>query len=107
MYAFGVLLFQVVGQQLSVKVTRTLLERLAAPQDGRLPTPEELLALGEAGLLAVGLSHRKAATLLDVARFQRDDPAMIHEWDLRAVGRHDVGVAGQRVVAARLSAGSG
>ena len=40
---YGALLFQVVGQQLSVAATRRILARIEALFDGRLPTPAELL----------------------------------------------------------------
>ena len=40
--AFGTLVFQVVGQQLSVRATRTILARLEEDFGGRLPTPAEL-----------------------------------------------------------------
>ena len=36
---WGVLVFNVVGQQLSVAATRAIVGRLGALQDGRLPTP--------------------------------------------------------------------
>src|SRR6266536_704507 len=39
---FGVLIFQVAGQQLSVAVTRTMLNRLTDQFGGKLPTPREL-----------------------------------------------------------------
>src|SRR5213593_3809448 len=41
--AFGTLIFQVAGQQLSVRATRTILSRLEQRFDGRLPTAAELL----------------------------------------------------------------
>ena len=78
MDAFGVLIFQVVGQQLSVAVTRTFIGRLTDLYGDRLPKPEELLATDPERLRAVGLSHRKIATLRDLAeRFVdgRLDPA--------------------------------
>jgi 3-methyladenine DNA glycosylase/8-oxoguanine DNA glycosylase len=37
--AFGTLIFQVAGQQLSVRSTRTILSRLAQQFGGRLPRP--------------------------------------------------------------------
>jgi DNA-3-methyladenine glycosylase II len=67
MDAFGVLIFQVIGQQLSVAVTRTLLNRLMDRFGGRLPTPEQLLAAGPEEIRAVGLSHRKVQTLRELA----------------------------------------
>src|SRR6185295_14233343 len=42
--AFATLIFQVIGQQLSVRATRTILGRLEDQFGGRLPTPAELLA---------------------------------------------------------------
>src|ERR1700747_3770883 len=42
--AFSTLVFQVAGQQLSVKATRTILGRLEEHFGGHLPSPAELLA---------------------------------------------------------------
>ena len=42
--AFSTLIFQVLGQQLSVRATRTILSRLELAFGGRLPTTAELLA---------------------------------------------------------------
>jgi DNA-3-methyladenine glycosylase II len=67
MDAFGALVFQVAGQQLSVASTRHILERLWAEFDGRNPRPAELLAVDPAVLRATGLSGRKVETLRDVA----------------------------------------
>ena len=64
---YGALLFQVVGQQLSVAATRTILGRIEALFGGRLPAPGELLALDPAQLRAAGLSWRKIGTLRDLA----------------------------------------
>jgi DNA-3-methyladenine glycosylase II len=64
---FGALLFQVIGQQLSVAATRTILGRIQAPFGGRLPAPAELLALDAAKLREAGLSWRKIGTLRDLA----------------------------------------
>src|SRR6202008_2044949 len=41
--AFGTLIFQVIGQQLSVSATRTILSRVEQKFGGRLSTPAELL----------------------------------------------------------------
>lgn len=67
MDAFGALLFQVVGQQLSVAATRRNLERICAPFDGRLPGPAELLRMETSALRDAGLSGRKIDTLRAVA----------------------------------------
>jgi len=65
--AFGTLIFQVAGQQLSVRATRTILSRLEADFGGRLPSPEELLATDPHVIREAGLSNRKGATLRELA----------------------------------------
>jgi DNA-3-methyladenine glycosylase II len=65
--AFGTLIFQVVGQQLSVMATRTIVSRLQERFGGHLPSPRELLAVDPQELRAVGMSTRKAATLRALA----------------------------------------
>jgi DNA-3-methyladenine glycosylase II len=65
--AFGTLVFQVIGQQLSVRATRTILSRLEQHFGGRLPTPAELLAADPDVLRASGMSARKGATLRALA----------------------------------------
>jgi DNA-3-methyladenine glycosylase II len=64
---YGALLFQVTGQQLSVVVTRRILDRIQALFGGRLPAPAELLAADPGELRAAGLSWRKISTLRDLA----------------------------------------
>jgi DNA-3-methyladenine glycosylase II len=65
--AFGTLIFQVVGQQLSVKATRTIVSRLQERFGGRMPSPQELLAVDPQELRASGMSNRKGATLRALA----------------------------------------
>lgn len=65
--AFGALIFQVVGQQISVAATRGILRRMQDLFGGRLPTPAELLAASPDGLHRAGLSQRKVTTLRAVA----------------------------------------
>jgi DNA-3-methyladenine glycosylase II len=65
--AFGTLIFQVVGQQLSVSATRTIVARLQERFGGHLPSPNELLAVDPHELRAAGMSNRKAATLRALA----------------------------------------
>ena len=65
--AFGTLIFQVVGQQLSVSATRTIISRLQELFGGRMPSPQELLAVAPQELRASGMSNRKAATLRALA----------------------------------------
>ena len=64
---FGALLFQIVGQQLSVAATRRTLARIEALFDGHLPAPRELLTVDPTRLREAGLSWRKIATLRDLA----------------------------------------
>jgi DNA-3-methyladenine glycosylase II len=65
--AFGTLIFQVTGQQLSVRATRTILSRIEQQFDGHLPSPAELLAADPQVLRQAGLSARKGATLRALA----------------------------------------
>ena len=65
--AFGTLVFQVIGQQLSVSATRTILSRLAERFGGHLPSPAELLAADPQVLRAERVSARKGATLRALA----------------------------------------
>ena len=65
--AFGTLIFQVVGQQLSVSATRAILSRLERGFGGRLPSPAELLATDPQVLRAAGLSARKGETMRELA----------------------------------------
>jgi DNA-3-methyladenine glycosylase II len=65
--AFGTLVFQVAGQQLSVRATRTILSRLQDHFGGRMPTAAELLAADPQVLRDSGFSARKGATLRALA----------------------------------------
>jgi DNA-3-methyladenine glycosylase II len=65
--AFGTLIFQVAGQQLSVAATRTIVARLQDRFGGHLPAPADLLAADPEVLRASGLSYRKGATLRALA----------------------------------------
>jgi len=65
--AFGTLIFQIAGQQLSVAATRTIVSRIEERFGGRLPSPAELLAADPQVLRAAGLSARKGATLRALA----------------------------------------
>jgi DNA-3-methyladenine glycosylase II len=65
--AFGTLIFQVAGQQLSVRATRTIVSRLEEHFGGHLPSPAELLAADPQVLRAAGFSGRKGATLRALA----------------------------------------
>lgn len=65
--AFGTLIFQVAGQQLSVSATRTIVSRIEQHFDGHLPSPAELLAAKPGVLRESGMSNRKEATLRALA----------------------------------------
>ena len=83
--AFRTLVFQVVGQQLSVAATRTIVSRIEERFGGRLPTPAELLGVDPQVLRSAGLSARKGATLRALAeRFvdgRLSDDALAHMTD--------------------------
>jgi len=72
MDAFGALVFQIAGQQLSVASTRSILGRLQARFHGRLPNPEELASLSPIMLRRLGFSRAKADTLRAVAQRFRE-----------------------------------
>jgi DNA-3-methyladenine glycosylase II len=65
--AFGTLIFQVAGQQLSVSATRTIVSRIEQHFGGHLPSPAELLAADPQVLRASGMSNRKGATVRALA----------------------------------------
>ena len=65
--AFGTLIFQVAGQQLSVAATRTIVSRIEEHFGGHLPSPAELLAADPGVLRDSGMSNRKEQTLRALA----------------------------------------
>lgn len=65
--AFGTLVFQIIGQQLSVAATRRIFDRLEESFGGHLPTPRQLLAADPDLIRKTGLSARKVGTLRAVA----------------------------------------
>src|SRR5205823_14423331 len=54
---FGVLVYSIIGQQISGFAARAIAGRLTARFGGRMPSPAELLALDPADLKSVGLSR--------------------------------------------------
>src|SRR4051795_13255001 len=64
--AYGALLRSIVGQQLSTRAARAIYARLLELFGGRVPTPDELLALEPDRLRAAGLSRAKVAYLRDL-----------------------------------------
>ena len=65
---FGALLFQIVGQQLSVAATRRTLARIEARFGGRLPSAADVLGTDPAQFRDAGLSWRKISTLRELAQ---------------------------------------
>lgn len=88
MDAFGALVFQVIGQQLSVAATLHILGRLQECFNGHLPTPAELLSIDPGQLRATGLSHRKVATLRAVAAEFAD--GSLSDEDLRGLSDSEI-----------------
>jgi DNA-3-methyladenine glycosylase II len=65
--AFGTLIFEVAGQQLSVSSTRAIISHLQQRFGGHLPSPTELLTADPQVLRDSGFSTRKGATLRALA----------------------------------------
>jgi DNA-3-methyladenine glycosylase II len=65
--AFGTLVFQVAGQQLSVASTRAIVAHLQERFGGHMPSPAELLAADPQVLRESGFSTRKGQTLRALA----------------------------------------
>jgi DNA-3-methyladenine glycosylase II len=65
--AFGTLIFQVAGQQLSVASTRAIISHLQERFGGHIPSPAELLAADPQVLRDSGFSARKGQTLRALA----------------------------------------
>ena len=65
---FGALVFQIIGQQISVIAATAIFVRLTERFGGRVPDAGELAAVDQGTLRSLGLSWRKAATVLDLAQ---------------------------------------
>jgi DNA-3-methyladenine glycosylase II len=72
MDAFGALLFQIVGPQLSVRATLAILVRLEALFDGRLPEPQELLDVDPEALRRAGMSGAQGSDATRARRAVRE-----------------------------------
>jgi DNA-3-methyladenine glycosylase II len=62
-----VLIYSIIGQQISGYAARAIAGRLQERFGGRLPTPSELLAMDPADLKSVGLSGRKVEYVRSLA----------------------------------------
>jgi DNA-3-methyladenine glycosylase II len=85
---FGALVFQVIGQQISVIAATAIFGRLAERFGGRAPNAGELAAVDEQTLRGLGLSRRKAATVIDLA--QRFTDGRLSEAELRDLPDEEV-----------------
>jgi len=65
---FGALVFQIIGQQISVIAATAIFSRLTERFGGRVPNAGELAAVDQGTLRGLGLSRRKAATVLNLAQ---------------------------------------
>src|SRR6266446_3907478 len=64
---FSVLVYSIIGQQISGYAARAIAGRLTDRFGGRMPSPTELLALDPVDLKSVGLSSRKVEYLRSLA----------------------------------------
>jgi DNA-3-methyladenine glycosylase II len=78
------LIASIMSQQLSAKVADTITKRFLALYDGRVPTPEEVLATPFETLRSIGLSNAKARYVQNVAHF-----AVESGIDFRKLGKMD------------------
>jgi DNA-3-methyladenine glycosylase II len=85
---FGALVFQIIGQQISVIAATAIFGRLTQRFGGRVPDAGELAAVDLETLRALGLSRRKAATVLDLA--QRFSDGRLAETELRELPDQEV-----------------
>ena len=65
--AFGTLVFQIAGQQLSVSSTRAIIRHLEDHFDGHMPSATEVLAADPQVLRQSGFSARKSETIRALA----------------------------------------
>jgi DNA-3-methyladenine glycosylase II len=85
---FGALVFQVIGQQISVIAATAIFARLTDRFGAQVPGAAELAAVGQDTLHGLGLSRRKAATVLDLA--QRFTDGRLSETELRELPDQEV-----------------
>jgi DNA-3-methyladenine glycosylase II len=88
MNLFGALVFQIIGQQISVTAATAIFARLTERFGARVPDAGELAAVDQGTLRGLGLSWRKAATVLDLA--QRFSDERLSETELRELPDQEV-----------------
>jgi DNA-3-methyladenine glycosylase II len=85
---FGALIFQVIGQQISVTAATAIFGRLTGRFGGRVPAAHDLVTVDDGALRGLGLSWRKAATVLELAR--RFSDGSLSEAELRELPDEEV-----------------
>jgi len=85
---FGALIFQVIGQQISVAAATAIFTRLTESFGGRVPDAGELAPVEQGTLRGLGLSNSKARTVLDLA--QRFSDGHLSEAALRDLPDEEV-----------------
>jgi len=85
---FGALIFAIIGQQISVTAATAIFARLTVRFGGRVPAAGELAAVDQETLRGIGLSWRKAATVVDLA--QRFSDGRLSEAELRELPDEEV-----------------
>jgi 3-methyladenine DNA glycosylase/8-oxoguanine DNA glycosylase/uncharacterized protein YbjT (DUF2867 family) len=85
---FGCLLAQIIGQQISLKAARAILGRLSARFGDQVPSARQAATLDEQTLRDVGLTWRKAKTVLDLAA--RFNDGRLSEQRLRALSDEQI-----------------
>jgi DNA-3-methyladenine glycosylase II len=85
---FGALVYHVIGQRISVLAATAIFGRLTERFGGRVPDAAELAAVDQGTLRGLGMSWRKAATVLDLA--QRFSDGGLSETELRELPDQEV-----------------
>ncbi|HEX6450505.1 MAG TPA: hypothetical protein VF060_13705 [Trebonia sp.] len=85
---FGALVFQIIGQQISVIAATAIFGRLTERFGARVPDASEVAAVDQETLRGLGLSRRKVATVLDLA--QRFSDGRLSEIELRELPDQEV-----------------
>jgi DNA-3-methyladenine glycosylase II len=65
---YGELVSAIIGQQLSEKAGATIYKRFLTLFDGKLPTPEQILATHTEAIRGIGCSYSKAGYMKDLAQ---------------------------------------
>lgn len=65
---YGELVSAIIGQQLSEKAGATIYKRFLTLFDGKLPTPEQIIAVDTEAIRGIGCSYSKAGYMKDLAQ---------------------------------------